>query len=87
MAPDALPRSLLYAKNPPIDPTTCVSTGSTIGPIISSNTGIRAVDVGMAQLSMHSVREMMGVQDLPKAITFFAGFLQHFKTVDNQIGA
>ena len=37
--------------------------GSTIGPIISANTGIRAVDIGMPQLSMHSCREMMGIAD------------------------
>jgi aspartyl aminopeptidase len=30
--------------------------GSTIGPIISANTGIRTVDIGMPQLSMHSCR-------------------------------
>ena len=37
--------------------------GSTIGPIISANTGIRTVDVGMPQLSMHSCREVMGIAD------------------------
>lgn len=37
--------------------------GSTIGPIISANTGIRTVDAGMPQLSMHSCREVMGTAD------------------------
>ncbi len=37
--------------------------GSTIGPTLSQNTGIRTVDVGMPQLSMHSCREVMGMMD------------------------
>ncbi len=37
--------------------------GSTIGPIISTNTGIRAIDLGCPQLSMHSIRETMGTSD------------------------
>jgi aspartyl aminopeptidase len=37
--------------------------GSTIGPTISAKTGIRTVDAGMPQLSMHSVREVMGIAD------------------------
>lgn len=37
--------------------------GSTIGPTLSAETGIRAVDAGMPQLSMHSCREVMGIAD------------------------
>merc|ERR1712226_1191036 len=35
--------------------------GSTIGPSISARTGLRCIDAGMPQLSMHSCREVMGV--------------------------
>jgi len=56
--------------------------GSTIGPIISSKTGIRAVDIGMPQLSMHSIREMMGVADLSNCLAFFRAFFQDFRAVD-----
>ena len=38
--------------------------GSTLGNIANTKTGISTVDIGMAQLAMHSVSETAGVQDL-----------------------
>ncbi len=59
--------------------------GSTIGPIISANTGIRTVDVGIPQLSMHSIRETCGVADLESNYRLFNGFFEHFKEIDESI--
>eukprot|EP00939_MAST-03C_sp_MAST-3C-sp1_P000697 g697.t1 len=50
--------------------------GSTIGPIVAGNTGMRTVDVGGPQWSMHSIREMMGTRDLAHGVlTFRSAFL------------
>ena len=48
--------------------------GSTIGPILSANTGIRTVDVGMPQLSMHSCREVMGIADCKFSLDLSSSF-------------
>ena len=38
--------------------------GSTIGPAIAAASGIKTIDIGAPQLSMHSIRETCGVIDL-----------------------
>lgn len=40
-----------------------IPSGSTIGPIAAQSVGMRTVDIGIAQLSMHSCREIVGTQD------------------------
>ena len=52
---------------------------------LSQNTGIRAVDLGMPQLSMHSIREMMGCSDLTFAHKLFVQFLKDFRRLDSSI--
>jgi len=59
--------------------------GSTIGPRIASLTGIRVVDAGMPQLSMHSCREVMGIADLSHGIDLFLSFFKNFRTLDNNL--
>ena len=59
--------------------------GSTIGPSISAHTGLRTVDLGMPQLSMHSCREVMGTLDLTHAVNFFKGFFERFVDIDNSL--
>ncbi|CAI5939315.1 unnamed protein product [Closterium sp. NIES-64] len=48
--------------------------GSTIGPILASGLGIRTVDVGIPQLSMHSIREMCASDDIDTAYHLFKAF-------------
>ncbi|KAL8056541.1 hypothetical protein ABFX02_04G125700 [Erythranthe guttata] len=59
--------------------------GSTIGPIIASGVGIRTVDVGAPQLSMHSIREMCAVDDVKHSYEHFKAFFQEFSNLDAKL--
>jgi aspartyl aminopeptidase len=52
--------------------------GSTIGPTISAKAGIRTIDIGAPQLSMHSIRETCGVIDLLYYKFLFATFFKNY---------
>jgi aspartyl aminopeptidase len=49
--------------------------GSTIGPMTAARTGIPTVDVGAAQLAMHSARELMGADDVASYSAALRAFL------------
>jgi aspartyl aminopeptidase len=56
--------------------------GSTIGPMVSALTGIRTVDIGIPSLSMHSIRETVGTQDVADSKKLFMSFFQNFRSLD-----
>jgi len=61
------------------------SCGSTIGPMLSAALGTRTLDLGNAQLSMHSIREVGGVYDVEHGIRLFESFFEHFSELEAKI--
>ncbi|KAL1915556.1 uncharacterized protein VTP21DRAFT_6680 [Calcarisporiella thermophila] len=59
--------------------------GSTIGPMLSAKLGLRTIDVGNPQLSMHSIRETGGVDDVGHAIKLFEAFFNEFAALDAKL--
>jgi aspartyl aminopeptidase len=53
-----------------------IPCGTTIGPITATRLGIETVDVGVPQLSMHSARELCGVDD---PISLAVGLRHYFE--------
>ncbi len=50
-----------------------------------SKIGLRAVDVGCPILSMHSIRETAGSQDIQHAIDLFGAFFTGFAQLDAKL--
>ena len=59
--------------------------GSTIGPMIASKAGIKTIDIGAPQLSMHSIRETCGVVDLLYYKFLFACFLHDYAKLSHDL--
>jgi len=59
-------------------------SGGTVGPMLSAATGMRAVDAGLPQLSMHSIRATTGSLDPGLGVRLFKGFFDHFEEVDDE---
>ncbi|KAI4241401.1 MAG: hypothetical protein L6R40_004577 [Gallowayella cf. fulva] len=57
-------------------------SGGTVGPMLSSAMGMRAIDAGLPQLSMHSIRATVGNLDPGLGVKLFKGFFDHFEEVD-----
>merc|ERR1712061_928001 len=53
--------------------------GSTIGPMLSSNLGMRAIDVGISQWAMHSCKETCSSVDMDYLLKFCTGVYKHFR--------
>lgn len=59
-------------------------SGGTIGPMTSARIGMRAIDCGIPQLSMHSIRATTGSLDPGLGVKMFKGFFDHFEEVDKE---
>jgi len=59
--------------------------GSTIGPITAGQTGIKTVDIGAAQLAMHSIRETGGVLDAYYYNTIMKEFFKSYQNIDRNL--
>ncbi|KAF8471818.1 peptidase M18 [Kalaharituber pfeilii] len=61
------------------------SCGSTIGPMLSAALGARTIDMGNAQLSMHSIRETGGSHDVEHAVKLFRAYFQRYSELEDKI--
>jgi aminopeptidase I len=59
-------------------------SGGTIGPMTSSKLGCRAIDCGIPQLSMHSIRATTGSLDPGLGVKLYKGFFDYYEEVDRE---
>jgi len=56
---------------------TDMGCGSTIGPLVSSEVGVKTIDVGVPTFAMHSIRELAGVADAHYLYRIALAFYQY----------
>ncbi|KAI4121927.1 MAG: hypothetical protein LQ347_006696 [Umbilicaria vellea] len=59
-------------------------SGGTVGPMLSAAMGCRAIDAGLPQLSMHSIRATIGRRDPGLGVKLFRGFFDYYEEVDRE---
>lgn len=59
--------------------------GSTIGPMISAKMGLRTLDLGNPQLSMHSIRETGGSHDIELLINLFEKYFEVYSIEESNV--
>lgn len=59
--------------------------GLTIGPIVCLKLGIRALDIGNPQLSMHSIRETGGLEDVELLVRLFGAYWEEYSEESQKI--
>jgi len=59
--------------------------GSTIGPGLSAELGVRTFDCGITQFSMHSIREVCGSKDFAPTIQLFTHYFNDFVELDESL--
>ncbi|KND87970.1 Aspartyl aminopeptidase [Tolypocladium ophioglossoides CBS 100239] len=59
--------------------------GSTIGPGLAAKLGMRTLDLGNPQLSMHSIRETGGTADVEHAVKLFDQFFESYGRLEPKI--
>jgi len=57
--------------------------GTTIGPISASKLGVRTIDVGAPQWSMHSIRETCATSDAGHLLNLCTSFYKEFRKIDD----
>lgn len=59
--------------------------GSTIGPGLAAALGMRTLDLGNPQLSMHSIRETGGTKDVGYGVRLFKQFFESYGAIEPKI--
>jgi aspartyl aminopeptidase len=59
--------------------------GTTVGPLVNTNTCIKTVDIGIGQLAMHSIRETCATTDVLYYYQLIKGFYEIYHKIDTTL--